>query len=227
MKRNATIIILTGIIVILAGALIAVLVYMRNQPAPQRGIEPLVEIAAMEPDSSIWGTNFPNEYSTWLMTRNNNTRTNYGGSEPFSRLEDDPRLLTLFAGYPFSKEYNEERGHAWSLEDVQGTQRIIETTHATCYSCKSSDNPRLWDELGLQGYDAMLFSEMTPHLNNPIGCANCHEAGTQRLVVTNPSFENALMPRIWIGSPSPASKCAPLSAATAMWSITSLGMTRS
>ncbi|OQY84484.1 MAG: cytochrome c-552, partial [Anaerolineae bacterium UTCFX3] len=28
--------------------------------------------------------------------------------------------------------------------------------------------------------------------NNPIGCANCHEEGTMRLIVTNPSLENAL-----------------------------------
>jgi nitrite reductase (cytochrome c-552) len=34
---------------------------------------------------------------------------------------------------------------------------------------------------------------MTPHLNNPIGCANCHEAGTMRLIVTNPSLEAALL----------------------------------
>jgi nitrite reductase (cytochrome c-552) len=147
----------------------------------------------MEPDSSIWGTNFPNQYSSLLQTYDNNTRTTYGGSEDFSKLEADPRLLTLFAGYPFSIEYNEERGHLRSLEDVQSIARVNETTHATCYSCKSSNNPSLWDELGLQGFDAMLFSEMTPNMENPIGCANCHEAGSMRLIVTNPSLENALV----------------------------------
>jgi nitrite reductase (cytochrome c-552) len=184
---------LTGIIVILAAAIVGILIFMKNQPLPERGVAPIVEVAAMEPDSSIWGTNFPNQYSSLLQTYDNNTRTTYGGSEDFSKLEADPRLLTLFAGYPFSIEYNEERGHLRSLEDVQSIARVNETTHATCYSCKSSNNPSLWDELGLQGFDAMLFSEMTPNMENPIGCANCHEAGSMRLIVTNPSLENALV----------------------------------
>ena len=193
MKRSATIYILTGIIVILAAGLIGVLIFMKNQPLPERGIAPLVEVAAMEPDSSVWGTNFPNQYSSLLQTYDNNTRTTFGGSEDYSKLEADPRLVTLFAGYPFSLEYNEERGHLRSLEDVQSIARVNETTHATCYSCKSSNNPGLWAEMGLQAYDAMLFSEMTPNMENPIGCANCHEAGTMRLIVTNPSLENALV----------------------------------
>ena len=32
---------------------------------------------------------------------------------------------------------------------------------------------------------------MTPDINNPIGCANCHEAGSMRLVITNPAVEAA------------------------------------
>jgi nitrite reductase (cytochrome c-552) len=85
-----------------------------------------------------------------------------------------------------------------SLEDVRGTKRLNLTpgdakeTHATCYSCKSSNNPALWKQYGLEGFDAMMFPEMTPNITNPIGCANCHEAGTMRLIVTNPSLENAL-----------------------------------
>ena len=193
MKQSTIILILTGIILVLAAGLIGVLIFMKNQPLPERGIPPLVEVAAMEPDSSVWGTNFPNQYSSLLQTYDNNTRTTYGGSEDFSKLEADPRLVTLFAGYPFSIEYNEERGHLRSLEDVQSIARVNETTHATCYSCKSSNNPSLWAEMGMAAYDAMLFSEMTPYMENAIGCANCHEAGSMRLIVTNPALENALV----------------------------------
>ena len=192
MKQSTLVMILTVIIIILAAGLVGVLIFMKNQPLPERGVAPLVEVAAMEPDSSIWGTNFPNQYSSLLKTYDNNTRTTYGGSEQFSKLEADPRLLTLFAGYAFSIEYNEERGHLRSLEDVQNIARVNETTHATCYSCKSSNNPSLWDEMGMEAYDAMMFSEMTPLMENPIGCANCHEAETMRLIVTNPALENAL-----------------------------------
>jgi nitrite reductase (cytochrome c-552) len=198
MKRYTTLI-LAGLVVLLAAMLSGVLIFMKNQPPQERSILPqIVQVKPLEPDSSIWGENFPNQWSTLQQTKDNNIRTTYGGSEKFSHLTEDPRQVILFAGYPFSKDYNEERGHMNSLIDVRATKRLILTpgdpkeTHATCYSCKSSDNPALWQKLGLDGFDAMMFTDMTPNINDPIGCANCHEAGTMRLVVTNPSLNNAL-----------------------------------
>jgi len=46
--------------------------------------------------------------------------------------------------------------------------------------------------MGMAAYDKMLFSEMTVKITEPIGCANCHEAGTMRLIVTNPALDEAL-----------------------------------
>ena len=192
MKLSKSTLILSAIIIILAAGLIGTLLFVKNQPAPTRGIAPLQEIAAMDPNSSNWGVNFPNQYSTLLLTETNNNRTAYGGSEPFSKLEADPRLLDLFAGYGFSKEYNEERGHLNSLVDVRAIKRVDETTPGTCYSCKSSNNPKLWSEMGMAEFDRMLFSELGKQITNPIGCANCHEANTMRLIVTNPALEEAL-----------------------------------
>ncbi len=194
--KKVTAFILIGIIIVLAGLLAGTLLFLKNQPPQERAVlQPLVTVSPMEPDSSVWGTNFPNEYSTWLLTAGNTQDTQYGGSSGFSHLERDPRQVLLFMGYPFSKDYNDDRGHGNALVDVNATRRISETTHATCYSCKSSNNPALWAELGLDGYDAMMFSEMTPRLTETIGCANCHEAGSMRLIVTNPSLENALEAR--------------------------------
>ena len=196
--KKYTHLILIGIILILAAVLTGTLVFLKNQPPQVRAIPPIVEIKPMEPDSSKWGINFPNQWSTLQKTATNNIATTYGGSSKFSHLTEDPRQVILFTGYPFSKEYNDDRGHANALEDVRSTKRLNlkagdpKETHATCYSCKSSDNPGMWDKLGLEGYDAMKFSEMTPNLKNAIGCANCHEAGTMRLIVTNPSLDAAL-----------------------------------
>jgi nitrite reductase (cytochrome c-552) len=192
MKRNLFAYITIGIIIVLAAALVGVLIFLKNQPPQVRGFQPLVDIAQMEPDSSKWGVNFPNQYSSLLKTKDNNTRTTYGGSEKVSKLEEDPRLLTLFAGYSFSKEYNEDRGHMNSLIDVRAIKRINETSPGTCYSCKSSNNPTLWKELGMRAYDKTLFSVLGKQINDPIGCANCHEANTMRLIVTNPALEEAL-----------------------------------
>ncbi len=197
MKRYTTLI-LVGIIVLLAAILTGVLVFMKNQPVQERAIQPIVEIARMEPDSSKWGLNYPNQWSTLQKTADNNIDTTWGGSSKFSWLERDPRQKILFAGYPFSKEYNDDRGHANALTDVRETDRLNlnaddpKVTHATCYSCKSSNNPGLWAQMGMRAYDAMLFADMTPNIENPIGCANCHEAGTMKLIVTNPALEEAL-----------------------------------
>lgn len=192
MKRLGAPVYLSIIIIILAAGLVGVLLFLKNQPPPRRAFEPVVEIAAMEPDSSKWGLNYPNQYSTLLKTKENNIRTTYGGSEPFSHLEDDPRLLTLFAGYGFSIDYNDDRGHLWSLEDVRATKRVNDTTPGTCYSCKSSNNPSLWEEMGMAEFDKMPFADLGEHIKEPIGCANCHEANTMRLIVTNPALDEAL-----------------------------------
>jgi len=192
MKINTSTVIVIGIIVVLAAALVGLLLYFGNQPEPTRGIAPLTEIPAMEPDPEVWGVNFPNQYSTLQKTLTNNPRTEYGGSEPYSKLDVDPRLKTLFAGYGFSKDYNEDRGHANSLTDVEATKRVNETTPGTCYSCKSSNNPTLWSEMGMAEFDKTPFSELGSQIDFAIGCANCHEANTMRLIVTNPALEEAL-----------------------------------
>jgi nitrite reductase (cytochrome c-552) len=191
MKR-ATTFILVGIIVVLAAALVGVLVFMKNQPMQERAFQILVEIAAMEPDSSQWGLNFPNQYTSMLKTKENAIDTTYGGSSKFSHLENDPRQVILFAGYSFSKEYNDDRGHEWALTDVREIKRVNETTPGTCYSCKSANNPKLWQEMGMAAFDKAPFAELGDSIEQTIGCANCHEAGTMRLIVTNPALEEAL-----------------------------------
>lgn len=197
MKRYA-LWILTGLVVLLATVLAGVLIFLRNQPVQPRSFAALTEIAAQEPDSDKWGVNFPNQLDTFNKTLTNNIDTTYGGSSQFSWLERDPRQVTLFAGYPFSKDYNDDRGHANALEDVRATKRLNldpddpKHTPATCYSCKSSNNPKLWDEMGMAEFDKMTFAEMTPNITESIGCANCHEAGTMRLIVTNPALDEAL-----------------------------------
>ena len=40
-----------------------------------------------------------------------------------SRLDEDPRLKTIWAGYAFSKDFREERGHAYMLDDQVYTER--------------------------------------------------------------------------------------------------------
>ncbi len=182
----------TAIIIVLAAALAAVLLFMYNQPAPQRGVANTVAVAAYEPDSSIWGQNYPNQYSTFEQTAANNAKTTYGGSENFSKLVADPNLPILFAGMAFSKGYTEDRGHGNALNDVLDSARINEKTPGTCYSCKSASNPGLWADMTMATYDGTSFANLTQHITTTIGCANCHDSTTMALVVTNPALDEAL-----------------------------------
>jgi nitrite reductase (cytochrome c-552) len=86
---NRSYLILIGVIVVLAVGLIGLLLYINSQPDANRGITPLVEISPMEPDSEQWGVNFPNQYTTLLKTETNDVRTAFGGSNPYSKLEQD------------------------------------------------------------------------------------------------------------------------------------------
>lgn len=192
MSNNKLLWIPIAIIIILVAALIGALLIIKGQPSQARGVPPIQKISDMDPDSSNWGVNFPNQYSTLLQTETNNVRTSFGGSDPFSKLTADPRLVDLFAGYGFSIDYNEDRGHLNSLTDVRATKRVNEKTPGTCYSCKSSNNPSLWSKLGMPEFDKLPFAELGKQITQPIGCANCHEANTMRLVVTNPALEAAL-----------------------------------
>lgn len=196
--KNFTTLILAGLVIVLAAALVGLLAYLRSQPVEQRALQPLVEVTPREPDSSQWGINHPNQYDTFQKTKNNNVDTTHGGSSQFSWLERDPRQVILFAGYPFSVDYNDDRGHANALEDVRATKRLNlnvddpKRTPGTCYSCKSADNPGLWERLGMEAYDKLSFVELGEQINESIGCANCHETETMRLIVTNPALEEAL-----------------------------------
>ncbi len=192
MKKLSPITILSITIAILVVAVVGLLWFIKSQPDPIRGIPPLTDISPTEPDSSVWGVNFPNQYSTFLLTAENNTRTTFGGSEQVQKLDIDPRLLVLFSNNAFSKDYKEDRGHMHSVTDVEETDRVNENTPGTCYSCKSANNVELWKEMGAAKYASTPFNTLGKQIEEPIGCVNCHDSSTMRLVVTNPALEKAL-----------------------------------
>ena len=56
-----------------------------------------------------------------------------------SRLEEDPRLKTMWAGYAFAVDFREERGHAYMLEDQTFTERQqVKQQPGTCLHCHAS-----------------------------------------------------------------------------------------
>lgn len=164
---------------------------MERRWETQRPTQVLKPIAKWEPDSSVWGQNYPREYESYSMTKEDTTKTKYGGSFPRDYLEADPRQVILFCGYPFSKDYKQARGHYYSVTDVTGTGRLTPLNMATCWTCKSTDVPRLMDELGVEAFYHQPFSNFYGKVTHPIGCQDCHDPATMNLRITRPALREA------------------------------------
>lgn len=149
-------------------------------------------VSEWEADNSKWGVNFPREYASWESTKQMAEATKYGGSGYRDYLAADPRLVIMWAGYPFAKGYNQARGHYHAIEDVLGSRRINEKTAAVCWTCKSPDVPRMMQKLGGPGN---FYKETLDHfrgdIKNPIGCADCHNPKTMALRISRPALIEA------------------------------------
>ncbi|HWQ91023.1 MAG TPA: ammonia-forming cytochrome c nitrite reductase subunit c552 [Clostridia bacterium] len=169
----------------------------------------VVELTDKTVDPEIWGKNFPFQYDGYKRTVDM-VRTRYGGSEAVprtpnqadprsivarSKLEEDPRLKTMWAGYAFAKDFREERGHAHMLEDQTYTQRQAAAPQpGTCLHChasvyvpyKEAGNGDLMK--GFEKLNQMSFAEARKLVTHPIACIDCHDSQTLELRVTRPGF---------------------------------------
>jgi nitrite reductase (cytochrome c-552) len=111
----------------------------------------LVEVDEMSTDAATWGTNWPSQYDTYRRTVDME-ETEFGGSSamPASKLEKDPWLRRLYAGYAFSLDYREARGHAYMLHDQEVTERVTKRPQTgACLHCHASVIPT-YRRLGLE-----------------------------------------------------------------------------
>lgn len=178
-------------------ALLAVNIFERKSEA-KFAYQPKVVIEGIEPRDSVWGLNYPRQYQSYMKTQDTTFRSLYGTSGHQDMLETDPELVVLWAGYGFSKDYNAPRGHAYAVEDIHKTLRVGSPTQAgegpqpsTCWTCKSTDVPRLMSEMGVTEYYSHKFSDLGTQVINPIGCADCHNSETMKLTITRPALIEA------------------------------------
>jgi nitrite reductase (cytochrome c-552) len=169
----------------------------------------VVELTDETEDPTLWGKNFPLQFEGYAKTVDQ-TRTRYGGSEAVprtpseadprsivaqSRLEEDPRLKTMWAGYAFSVDFREERGHAYMLEDQVFTERQQAAKQpGTCLHCHASVYLP-YKKLGggdlIKGFELMNqmpFAEARTHVEHPVVCLDCHDSETMELRITRPGF---------------------------------------
>ncbi len=156
-----------------------------------------------------WGANFPFEYEGYLQTADH-VRTKFGGSEALPRtpskadprsvvakslIEEDERLKIMWAGYAFSQDYREKRGHAYMLLDQIHTERVRDYKQpGTCVNCHAS-NYVAFKKLGngdiVKGFEVMnkmTYEETKLHVKSPIGCIDCHDPANMQLRISRPAF---------------------------------------
>ena len=204
-------IVVTAVVAALAaagGAALLVNILERKQEA----LNPFYRVVELDDnteDPAIWGKNFPMQYDAYRRTVDQ-VRTRFGGSEALpktpsdadprsvvsqSRLEEDPRLKAMWAGYAFATDFREERGHAYMLADQTFTRRVTEFQqpgaclhcHASVYVAykKAGDGDII---KGFEKLNPLPYAEARQHVNQPIACIDCHDSQTMELRVTRPGF---------------------------------------
>jgi nitrite reductase (cytochrome c-552) len=188
-------------------AALLVNIFERKQEARQTFFR-VVELTDDTEDPALWGKNFPLQYDAYLRTVDQQ-RTRYGGSEAIRHLPaqvdprsstaqnklKDTRLKTMWAGYAFSTDFREERGHAYMLVDQRFTRRVLEFKQpGTCLNCHASTYVTM-KKLGggdiFKGFEQinqMPYAEATRLVNHPVACIDCHEPGSMQLRITRPAF---------------------------------------
>ena len=139
-------------------------------------------------NNSSYSGQYPSQYKSWKATEKSDENTRFAGSGFRDYLEEHPNLVVMWAGYPFSLEYNQARGHFHALDDVNNTKRLNDKTPGTCYSCKSPDVPRVMARDGVTKFYGNKFANYIADMKNPIGCADCHELKTMKLQVSRPGL---------------------------------------
>src|SRR5262245_45837037 len=167
----------------------------------------VVELTEDSEDPALWGKNFPLQYDGYARTVDQ-VRTRYGGSEAVprtpgsadprsivaqSRLEEDPRLKLMWAGYAFAPDFREERGHAFMLDDQTVTERQQVTKQpGTCMHCHASiygPYRKLGGGdlvAGFEKMNQMPYAEARKLVTHPVACIDCHDPQTMQLRVTRP-----------------------------------------
>ncbi len=179
----------TVVIVFLIGLFAASIIERRSEA--QLYFQMVSPIPDWEPDNAVWGKNFPRQYERYKLTLDTTFETKYYGSVMIDYLDKYPELVVMWAGYAFSRDYNQGRGHYYSVTDVHNTLRTNVPQPATCWTCKSTDVPRMMNELGVSEYYAQTWNEMGPNIQHPIGCQDCHDPQTMNLRITRPALTEA------------------------------------
>lgn len=212
--RGITVLGFVGLIALFAVATFAVLLLYQNIVARQaeatQHVFRVVNVDDTVTDPVLWGKNYPRQYDSYRRTVDTQF-TKYGGSEAFQHLDRDPVWRRIFAGYAFSIDYREERGHAYMLSDQRETERVHQFKQpGACLQCHASvipayikagleagapAGPEHREEQIQKGFEVISpqpYTEVTKLVEHPVSCIDCHDAETMNLRVSRPAFLTGL-----------------------------------
>jgi nitrite reductase (cytochrome c-552) len=203
---------LVGLVGAVGGAALVVNIAERKAESGRMFFR-VVELTDTIDDPAIWGKNFPLQYADYLRTEQM-VPTKHGGSygvertptgdDPravvtYSKIEKDPRLKRMWAGYPFSVDFREERGHIYNFVDQKFTRRQLEFKQpGTCLNCHASTYVpmlRLGEGDVMKGFErlnGMPYSEAQGLISHPVTCVDCHNPQTMELRITRPGLIEGL-----------------------------------
>lgn len=200
MKRILPYLLIVALTALLTGLLVAFLLNIRERKEEAKyRVVSVVPLSEETTDPAVWGQNFPREYDGYKKT-SEKTHTRFGGSEGISKLETDPKLKTIFAGYAFSVDYNPRRGHYFSLEDQKETLRTKNFKQpGSCLHCHAGGIQEIYRkagegdiQAGFEKVSAMPLQDAWKYAEHPVACVDCHDPATMNLRVTRPGFLNAI-----------------------------------
>jgi nitrite reductase (cytochrome c-552) len=151
MQGRIGLLLLAFLIAAVGTALVAwvlVTMYGRKQEARHPFVR-VAEVTEVSTNPKPWGLNWPHHFDRWKSTAGDKF---YGGSSamPESKLDQQPWLKRLYAGYAFSIDYREARGHAYMLYDQGVTERVTQKPQAgACLHCHASTTV-LYRKVGLE-----------------------------------------------------------------------------
>lgn len=157
---SATVLIIAFLAAAIATALVAwvlVTMYGRKQEARTPFVR-VSEVTEISTDPEPWGRNWPHHFDGWKSTSGDKF---YGGANamPQSKLDKQPWLKRLYAGYAFSIDYREARGHAYMLYDQGVTERVTKKAQAgACLHCHGSTTV-LYRQAGLEAMGEEVTDE--------------------------------------------------------------------
>ena len=179
--------------VVAVGLLVASIVERRQETFRTQLVQPIADV---EPRNGVWGVNFPRQYDSYKRTAETDFASAHMGSMEIDYLKKNPRMVILWAGYAFSRDYKQGRGHSHAIDDVRNSLRsTIETLPGTCWTCKSTDVPRVIGEIGASAFYGSNIMDMGQEINNAIGCQDCHDPQGMALRVTRPALVEAMASR--------------------------------